>query len=165
MPRRGRKTDYAWLNLDDVLNAFTSNALAIIGTLSFTGPGTIHRVRGGEVSGFFVASAASDLATIVLALGIVSTDAATAGVGSMPAPFGDTDYPWMWWKSFTLSDSDASGGQGVLGMHYFRTEIETKAMRIVKPKQSLVLVAQYIDAVGTPPITVVHSGSRVLLGV
>jgi len=164
MARGGRKTDYQWNVLDDVVTTMTANAVAIVGSLGFTFPGTIMRVRGGRVDAAMDGSVDTDIAGIIFGLGLVSTDAFNLGITAMPEPFEDVGYPWMWWKSFCIADNTPSGGDPHPGMTHQWAEIDTKAMRRFKPGQTLVLIAQYIDAVGTPPITVCHSGSRVLIG-
>ena len=110
------------------------------------------------------APAASDEVVIGVGIGVVSTDAAGAGSSAMPDPLGEPEYPWLYWKAHPLffAGTDPEGA----GQNYsLRQSFDVKSMRKLKPRESLVLVLQYLDVAGTVPITIAHGHTRVLLAI
>jgi len=74
-------------------------------------------------------------------IGIVSTEAFEAGVGSMPEPFTDADWGgWMVWRSFSYR-FDFSSATGVQFPNW-SFEVDSKAMRKVGPNDHLVAIAE-----------------------
>ncbi len=167
---RGRtqfpKKSKAWSGLGSAANAFGSSATALILSVAQgTAPSTILRILGN----WFVQPtpggtiAALDAAEVCLAVGVVSTDAAAVGSTAMPDPITEEGYPWLYWKSFFYQASDAAipeVGSTPGGGHFF--DVDVKSMRRVMPNQSVVVIAQYLDNSGTPPLTVHWSGARIL---
>ncbi len=109
---------------------------------SFT-PGealTIVRTRG------FVCikpnSVAADAEIIgAVGMGIVSSEALTAGIASMPEPFTDADWGgWALWRAFSydFEFSDASG----FNFPGWNFELDSKAMRKMGPNEALVVIAE-----------------------
>jgi len=165
--RSGRPTDKAWLKIPSSSLSITSAGTVIAaGVLNFTGPGTILRVRGDILFAFGGVTVALDEMTFAMGLGLVSSDAAALGATAMPDPAAEADYPWLWWKEFSMFSTFAIDGTGTdhSGQLQVRIPVDTKAMRRVKPGQTLVLTGQYVDVVGTPPVRWMVSGFRVLIG-
>ena len=144
---------------------FTTDATAIIASVSFANdPGTYLRLLGQVLiaptgAGTF---AALDAAEVTLGIGIVSLDAFTAGAGSMPDPGAEPQFDWMWWHTTLVNfegSADAPGSEIALTE---RVQIESKAMRKFKPRSSLVLIAEYRDVAGAPPLSV-YGAFRVLV--
>jgi len=161
-PRKSK----AWSGIGSGANAFASSATALLVSVGQgTAPSTILRILGN----WFVqptpggTTAALDSAEIALAIGVVSTDAAAVGASAMPDPITDEGYPWLYWKSFfcQLSDATVPAAGFTPGNGAF-FDVDVKSMRRVNPNQSLVVIAQYLDNVGAPPMTVHWSGARVL---
>ncbi len=168
MARRGsgRVIDFkSWLTR---LRSETS--ISVVGTsmaagvLSFTGPGTILRCRGFVQAHFDSTAQISDTMTLTFGLGLVSTDAAVVGSSAMPDPGGNSDYPWLWWGSMRLR-SELAAGPSAWGISAQRLEIDTKAMRRIKPEQTLVLVVEAASASGAPETVIEFGQTRVLIGV
>ena len=163
---RGMRQRKHWHSLTPSGAAFTANATAILG--SFTAgqgdPFTVLRFIGQALvvplpGGTF---AAADVARITMAVGIVSADALAVGASAMPDPDSEPDYPWLWWYSTIVVFAGASPAGDEITVHE-RVHIESKAMRKVGPRQSVVMVAQYVDIGGTPPMDV-HQNTRFLVG-
>ena len=131
------------------------------GFLNFTIPATVLRARGAFKVAFLGGLQIADEVEIVVGLGIFSSDAVAAGAGSLPDPAAEGEYPWLWYGAILLHsggvDEEATWAQA-------RVDVDTKAMRKVKPGQSLAWVAQYVDIVGTPSVRVMFDRTRVLLG-
>ena len=140
MPRRaGRKTDYEWNTITGVITALDINAEALgSGTLVIAIPGTHARVRG-RVFAQLDATAVDERATVVVGLRYATDDAVAAGVSALGNPFDDPDNDWLWTGHLFVS----SGAEGAVVNEFLgdRIEIESKAMRRVKPGSTLAFVA------------------------
>ncbi len=156
---RGPRQRKHWHSLGTLARAnFTTDATAILGSFvsSDGDPFTVLRMIGQGLvsptgSGTFVAS---DTAIVTVALGIVSADAIALGLTAMPDPDSEPEYPWLYWHTtFTNFEGSADAPGQELAMTD-RFTIESRAMRKVGPRQGLVAVAQYVDASGTPPLSV-----------
>jgi len=154
-----------WGSLISSRTEQSTQGLSLLASLAFAEPATILRLRGFVQAGFDETVQAGDTMHLQFGIGVVSTDAATAGSGSMPDPEGDPEYPWLWWGGIELEAFEASATAGqVLGSGFWRLEIDSKAMRRVKPGQSLVILADRLGVAGAP-VVVIHSGTiRVLIG-
>jgi hypothetical protein len=154
----------SWVGLPRSITSLSTNATFLGGVLDFIGPGTLLRFRCNDILMTFNATQqVDDDINLTLGLGIVSTDAAALGATAMPDPLGEPDYPWVWWGNYTLRSQLSSGVNG-LGSSVIRIEADSKAMRRVKPQQSLVWIIEASGASGAP-VTVVDIGeTRVLLG-
>ena len=133
------------------------------GTLLFLGPATILRCRGFVQASFDATVQVGDRMNIAFGLGVFSSDAVTAGAGSLPDPFAEPEFPWMWWGTMRLSAEVAAGSQS-WGTASQRLEVDTKAMRKIKPGQSLAWVSETSGPVGAPTTDVTFGITRVLIG-
>ncbi len=163
--RPGKKIDFKeWTSLPSIIVAVSTDTTIIFGSIGFTFPATILRCRG-YVQAAFDASGLSvgDRMRLIFGLGLVSTDAFTAGAASVPDPAEEPGYPWLWYgmmqlaaESTTLSDTWGPQAQ--------RLEVDTKAMRKVKPNETLVMVVQSTAAAGAPGVNVDIPNIRILFG-
>ncbi len=150
--RAGRAPDYEWLAMGSKISAIDlatgttglgGNALAV------SGPGTLVRFRG-HIFAQLDAGGVDERALIACGFILVSNEAFAAGIASVPKPFTDADADWVWYGFLSIS----SGAEaGVVGDSLFdRLPVDSKAMRKVKPSQSLVFVVEVAssqDATGT----------------
>ncbi len=131
-------------------------------SLGFSESETIIRLLGEYAILPTSNSAAGDRAIISVGIGIVSTDAAVVGAASLPDPAGDAGYPWMYSAShplaFSTATSDPNQAAGSV-----RRSFDIKSMRKVTSRESLVLVVEYNDIVGAPPLTITVGQVRVLI--
>ena len=155
-----------WHGSTDLVNAFTSDVTGIISSFS-TGqdPATVLRTIGNYLvaptgDGTF---AAQDRAVITFGLGIVSTDAFTVGSGSMPDPGLEAEFDWLWWWKTIVSFEGSADAPGQEIAMTDRIAFDSRAMRKMKPRQTLVVLAEYENLNGSPPV-VVTGGFRVLFG-
>ena len=161
--RRGKTIDFkAWSIMLAQSQDVTAAATVIpSGFLNFTQPATILRARGAFQVALLGGSQIGDEAEFVVGLGIFSSDAVAAGAGSLPDPAAEGEYPWLWYGGVILRsesvEEDTTWSQSL-------TPVDTKAMRKVKPGQTLAWVGQYVDVVGTPGFRVMFHRTRVLLG-
>jgi len=103
-----------------------------------TSGATLIRTRGtGSVKMDPAAADASGV--LAIGLGIYSSDAFTAGAASLPSPLTDLDYDWVWHSLFSLGPSTAvvvaDEESSIMLCRSF--EIDSKAMRILKPSQTM----------------------------
>ncbi len=158
-----RRMEKAWLSTGISRSLMTGNATILFsGALNFVAPGTILRMIGEYLISPTSAPAALDSAVITVGIGIVSTDAAALGATAMPDPAVDGDYPWLYWAShaFTFAGTDPQAGSD---SYRVRVPFDIRSMRKFKPAQSLVMVAQYSNQVGTPPLTMEQPAWRTLI--
>ncbi len=135
------------------------------GLLNFSIPGTILRIRGYVSAIFDESSQVGDKMTVTFALGMVSTDAKDVGATALPDPGGEPEYPWLWWGQLRLDSFSTNGlPSASWGPAAQRMEVDSRAMRRFKPRESLVWVVERADA-GGAPVTIITTGStRVLIG-
>jgi len=166
MARRGRVIDFkSWLKLTEFSASVTADATQGGSKIDFSGPGTILRIRGSWHCSLDSTAQLDDVMRITCAIGIVSTDAATLGATALPDPQAEPEYPWLYWSQMTLVAAviGTSFG-GAWGPAAQSQEIDTKAMRRVKPGQSLVYYTQTTAATGAPVTNLNGQACRVLIG-
>ncbi len=158
----GKTIDYkAWLAMaaNDVVVS-TAGTTISTGVLNFGAPGTILRCRGYVQAHMDATKQVDDTMGLGFGLAIVSTDASQSAT---PDPFADPDYPWLWWGTMFL-EAEKTGGDEAWGISAQRLEVDTKAMRRVKPAQSLVWVAERATVAGAPSVNITFGATRVLIG-
>ena len=163
---RGRKIDFKqWTAAPGLLGSITTDTTTIGGSLAFSVPATILRWRG-YISAFMGESGATaaDRMAITCGIGIFSTDAVTLGATALPDPADEPEFPWVWWKEFVLHTEVAAGPSGGWGIQAQRYEIDSKAMRKVKPGESALIVIQSTNAAGAPTVKLDIGQLRVLVG-
>ncbi len=164
----GRRTDYSWSGTGDVLLAVDIGAVAqFLGTAgTFTQPGTVMRLRG-QVGATLDTGAVDEIGMILFGIVIVSSDAFTAGAAPEFQTDGATSEEgrWIWTGSIFLS----SGAEAAVVTDQLSDtlEIDSKAMRRVKPNDVLAMVVQapaalWTDQAGTIDVV---ARWRTLLGV
>ena len=161
----GRKIDFKqWDAAPGLLTSFTGNQSALSGGLSFTQPATLLRFRG-YVSAFMGESGATVADRMIMTFGlmIMSTDAFTAGPASLPDPATEPEFPWIWWNELGLHTEVASGAEA-WGVQALRIELDSKAMRKIKPGETVALIVQSTNQVGAPVVEVDIGQLRVLIG-
>ena len=101
---------------------------------------TVVRTRG-QVAIKATSAAVDNTSVGAYGVGVVSEDAFAAGVGSIPGPFSDADWPgWFVWRSFTYR-FEFSDATGALLMNMVQ-EVDSKAMRKVGLNEVIVTVAE-----------------------
>ena len=164
--RPGKKIDYKrWEGIPAVsLNAAAIATLA--GSfLSFTQSATILRCRVADMLMMFGANqVAGDQSTSAWGLGIFSSDAVAAGVGSLPDPGQEPNYPWLWWGEFNLRNNLGLPVSDQAGPTALRFSVDTKAMRRIHPGQSIAWVIQQTSNVGAVTVNYDLGQTRVLVG-
>ena len=165
-PRYQRKEKlWAATNLGGSV-AITGNSTNLLGSfLNFATSDTVMRIRGHYFIALGATVAALDEALISIGIGVVSTDAAVVGSSAMPDPGEEPNFPWIWYDLHRVFSPFAVDGTGSddSGVTIHRGTVDSKAMRKLKSGQSMVVVVQYQDANGTPPVKVGFD-ARVLIG-
>ncbi len=170
MPRRvfsgrrpGKKIDFkAWTGIPGIALGTAAAGTFQGASVAFGASATILRIRGSCLCQFDgVADNAQQF--ITFGLGIISSDAFAAGAGSVPDPAGEPEYDWMYWRTVELLRTfvDAAGAEISMVGCQFRFDIDSKAMRKVKPGQSLAWQFETTSAVATD---IIMGQTRVLIG-
>ncbi len=158
-----QRKDKSWSALTALNQAFTGNLTAILsGATESLEALTVMRLIGDYVISPSQAPVVQDQARISVGIAKVSTDAAAAGAGSMPDPDDEPNFPWLYFAShpFHFADvsSDPSSAAASVRVHF-----DVKTMRKCKPRESIVMIAQYANVVGNPPLTMATGVTRILI--
>ena len=105
---------------------------------------------------------AGDVVYLGFGLAIITTDSFN-DVSSWPDPLGDDDLSWLYWKGFHLRASEAAAEEA-LGASVVRFDVDTKAMRKIRPNETLLYVVQYSNVAGSPVVDFDVGSIRVLYG-
>ncbi len=136
----GRDHDFEWFNMADSLsnldNAEGSVIVGPTGLLASTAL-TIFRARG-KILGILDTGAVDERVIVEIGLAVVGAPAFTAGVASLPTPVTEDQYPFFWRGQLAMS-SGAEAAVITDGL-FDRVEIDSKAMRKMKPDEAIVLV-------------------------
>ncbi len=160
--RGGTRMQKQWASLGGVSASMVGNGISIGVPLSQGVPLTVMRMIGEYAATFDTAPVAQDQCTITVGIGVVSTDAATLGTTAMPDPFDEVDFPWLYWNSHVLFAADTSLVSGSEAAS-FRVAYDIRSMRKLKPRESLIMVAQYTNGAVDPPVQFQSAQSRVLI--
>ena len=159
MARGSRKTDFEWVGDTGVSasNIEVQTAVLSVGTGI---PATLHRLRGNVLVNMDVGAADQSM-VVGLGVALVSTDAFTVGGTSLPSPIDDDEFPWIWHQFVPLRSITGTQVDEPSQSRYI--EVDSKAMRKVKPAQTLVLVSDSVLLSGSPTYDVT-AGIRFLFG-
>ena len=119
----------------------TSGSSIIASSLAFLEPATIVRVRADFT--FMPTSFASDLNIVgAIGVGVVTEEAFTAGIASVPDPFDDAD--WGGWLLHKLFGAHFEFGTAV-GTEFpasISIDLDSKAMRKVNSGDTMIVVIE-----------------------
>ena len=159
---RGRKIDFKqWSAAPGLIFSSAAAGILIGGSLAFTFPATILRWRGVVTAMFDETAVAGDQVKLTYGIGVFNTASVTAI--SLPLPAADTDYPWVWWNQMFLQQK-GTGDEHAWGANNQKLEIDSKAMRKIKPEESLLLIVDRTNLVGAPVVEHFLGQLRVLIG-
>ncbi len=157
--RSGRRTDYTWTQFGDVitghdLGSVSSFTGASVGfSITFAAAQTLTRVRG-RIGVTLDTGGVGESALVLAGLTIVGLDAATGGV--LPEIYNVAvsadEASWIWQGQLYVS----SGAEAAIVTDQLSAsiEVDAKAMRRVKPQETLVMCFQTpaeltVDQAGT----------------
>ena len=163
--RSRRSKDWAFgpSAVDQTLNA-TGSLIWSIGVQTVLGELTIIRTRGIVNVTQNVGSAAQDGMAGAHGIALVTTQAFTAGVVSIPTPVSENEWDgWLWHSFFDVRVITATIADGVNAMSVIdRQVIDSKAMRKgFDESMTLVGVTEVVEG-GTASIEI-HANTRVLV--
>ena len=159
---RGRRTDYEWASVCGVIDGVdlaVTTSTGTIWTFAVQTALTVMRMRG-ELYVQLDATAVDERALIAYGIGKGSTDAITAG--AVPDPVADQGFPWIWFGFAAISSLAETAVQPQ--QLAARLTIDSKAMRKMKPQESLFLVGQVCAASDQGGTFDTMFGVRVLTG-
>ncbi len=163
--RPGRKIDFKnWDAIPGLVQELSTPQTFQGGALNFAIPATILRMRGGVQASFDESVQAGDRATLAFGLAVVSTDAFSAG--AVPDPASEPEYPWLWWGVIELECTIVTANWTAFpwGSGAMRLPVDSKAMRKIKPGESLTWVAQAAVMTGSPTVIAKFEQTRTLIG-
>jgi len=147
-PVQGSKRLTTWVGpADQGFVSVTSSNRVLIGSFEPNSAGnnmirpTVVRTRGSVAIAPIVNIAADVDVTGAYGLAVVSVDAFNVGVGSIPQPFDDADWPgWFVWRSFAFRWEHNASPTGRFSS--ITQEVDSKAMRKVGANEIVVLIAE-----------------------
>ena len=115
----------------------TAKSTGGVSALGVTTSGaTLIRTRG-MMQIHFDPTSIGDTFQWAVGLGIYSSDAFAAGAASLPGPLSDVDYDWVWHKIGAFGPSFSATEDGTNIRNNLWIEIDSKAMRKLKPSQTM----------------------------
>jgi len=120
--------------------AKTTGGVEALG-VSIGGGVTLIRSRGTAIVHFDPTSI-GDLMMVGLGLGVYSSDAFAVGSTAMPGPLSDADYDWIWHQVFTFGPAFSATEDGNDIGENLVIEVDSKAMRKIKPNQAIGWIAE-----------------------
>ena len=164
---RGRKTDYSWQGfagqMQDMDLALANAAVGVGGSsrLDIGVPLTLTRIHG-VLQVVLNATAVDERCIVAFGLIVVSVNAISAGVASLPHPFTNAEAPWILHAYMAVD----SGNEGAVNTNSLTATVvlDSKAMRRVKPDSSLVAVAEIAQVQDQGGTLDLQYGFRVLAG-
>ena len=161
----GRKIDFKqWSAAPGLILESAAAGQFLSGNLSFNVPATILRWRGYVSAVLDETMQAGDRVVLTYGIAVLSADAIALGDTAVPDPATEPEYPWVWWKEFTLEAYVAAGHIGGWGPNAQRYDIDSKAMRKVKPGEGIVIVGDRTNLAGAPVVNHDIGQLRVLIG-
>ncbi len=158
-----QRKDKSWTTLPGAEQFPTGDSIFFVsGSLAFGEAVTVMRMLGEYAIMPSAATVALDSVLITVGIGVFSTDTVTAGASAVEDPGARPDFPWLFWASHPLRFGGTSTDPNALASSV-RHRFDIRSMRKMKPRQSLVMVGQYANVAGNPPITVSVAGTRVLI--
>ena len=160
----GRKTDYEWTGL--AAGAATTGAITTAGffqeLVAINISTTLYRLRGEVLAHLTTSVAANAVKALGIGIKVVSQDAVSSGAGAMAKPLANLSADWIW-HGFILLTRNTTTETESAGLVSQRLTIDSKAMRRMKPNQSLVLVIDPVNLAGSETAEV-SFGVRALFG-
>ncbi len=162
--RGGTRVAKIWDAIPGSTQNHTANGTIGGASLAVTDAATFLRMIAEYIIGPTGAVVATDGCAITVAIGIISTDAFAAG--AFPDPSDEPEYPWLYWAQHFFEFGTAIGigvGEGPTSeQHSVRRFVDSRSMRKIKPRESLIWVSEYVGTSGTPDMTVNIGETRVL---
>ncbi len=164
--RPGRKIDFKqWDFIPAIELTTTVSGTFSGGGLAFTIPATILRARSRIIAFFDATVQVADTIDVGLGLAVISSDAFTLGATAFPDPLSEPEYPWLWWTDISLrAEETGAATNRAWGTASQLLSVDTKAMRKIKPQETLCWVMQTSNVVGAPTTRVDIQRTRVLIG-
>ncbi len=164
--RPARTIDFKeWDGIPGLITEVSTATTVLGGGLSFSAPATVLRIRGYWSGKLDESMQVGDRISLTLGIGIVSTDAfSDIGATAVPDPSAEAEFPWLYWENMRLDCFVAAGHDGGWGPPAQRYVIDTKAMRKMKPGQTLTYMVESDNLNGAPATLIDVGQLRVLIG-
>ena len=158
---RTPRKEKLWAGVPGISAAISVAGTTVGGGFAFTSPQTVLRMLGEYTLVAAPTPTADDFCVITVALGKVSSDAATLGATAVPDPAGEPEYPWLYWAAHPMYFG-AAAVDGASASNSVRQTFDIRSMRKFKARESLLWVIEYSDLNGTPSIRMILGQTRIL---
>ena len=155
--RQGPQRSFIWSDIlvDSFVVGLGSAKVAGTATGLIVSGVTLIRTRG-HLNVHFDPASIGDVIQVAVGLGIYSSDAFAVGSTALPGPITDADYDWIWHNVMTMGPAFSATETGVDILSNKWVEVDSKAMRKLKPNQTVgwMLEALVLSGGGTVDIAV-----------
>ena len=156
---RGPQRQFIWSDILTHLmaNTFLTKTISGVSNQGLQSGGGLTLIRSrGRYNVHFDPTSVADTVQVGLGLMLITDDAFAIGSTAAPGPISDADYDWIWYQlllmgpAFTATESGNDLQQNTGYM-----ELDSKAMRKIKPNQTLCFAAEglVINGGGTIDVT------------
>ena len=122
---------------------------------------TLMRTRGNLIAWLDGVQAPGQIISVGCGLIVNPGGQGTTVVSS---PLTDGEAPWLWYETFVLAyEETVTDVIAVDGISSLRKEVDSKAMRVIRPDREVQFVVETINILGSPPVNV-RLSSRFLIG-
>ena len=151
-----------WLSIGGGAVELTANSITLVNSVLFEDAFTVLRMLGGFVINPTIAPSLGDRALVTVGIGVVSDAAVAVGSTAMPGPLTEAAFPWLYWEVVPMSfPSTAIDPSSVTASA--RIKFDIRSMRKIKPEESVVVVVEYANSTGNPPLSIFVGNTRVLV--
>jgi len=159
---RGARRRTHWTEIRSASTALSASTSVLLAVAVVGHEGeTLARTRGIFSATLEAYTSAGDGFLGAFGMAIVSTAAATAGIGSIPTPLTEAGWDgWFVHRYFDIRGTIVAGSAAGANANLVRLDIDSKAMRKANEDESIVMVVEVIES-GTATLTVV-AACRVL---
>ena len=156
-----------WTGIPASSAPFTANSTFAGGEVTFNAAATVIRMIGEYIISPTGNVTALEEARVAVGIAVVSADAVDLGATALPDPGAEPQYPWLYWADHVIRINATASpfvnfGDGPANV---RKSFDIRSMRKLKPRESLTVVAEYTDIVGTPGLTLSLGFTRVLVAI
>ena len=156
---RAPQRQFVWSDILTRLmaNTFITKTISGVSAIGLQTAGGLTLIRSrGMFNVHFDPTSTADTVHVGLGLMLITNDAFAIGSTAAPGPISDADYDWIWYHVLQMGPAwTATESGNDLQQNTGYMEIDSKAMRKMKPNQTLCFAAEglVINGGGTIDVT------------
>ena len=149
--KSGRKADLRWIGGGSTFSALAGGASGGITAITAGNVSqTIMRTRGSLLVHIDTTPSAGEVAQIGVALLIVPGGTGTTVTSN---PLANPDAPYFYYETFHLASEDTAVAVDA-GLKMYRSVVDVKAMRVLRPDQEVQFLAEVVNVAGAMSVNI-----------